>query len=59
MMKELFVPLINQIHHHLHHHILLFGTALGNHQREGYESIVSQTLGAVRTVKNTVVIHEP
>ena len=26
------IPLINQIHHNLHHHVLLFGLAFCNHQ---------------------------
>ena len=44
------IPLINQINHHLYHHILFLGTALGNHQRKGNESVIGQTLGAVGTV---------
>lgn len=29
----LLIILINQIYHHFHHHIFLFGAAFGNHQR--------------------------
>ena len=44
------IPLIYQIHHHLYHHILFLGAALGNHQRKGNEGVIGQTLGAVGTV---------
>ena len=53
------IPLINQIHHHLHHHIFLLGAALGNHQREGHEGVVRQALGAVGAVEDAVVVQEP
>ena len=44
------IPLINQIHHHLYHHILFLGATLGNHQRKGNEGVIGQTLGTVGTV---------
>ena len=44
------IPLIYQIHHHLYHHILFLGAALGNHQRKGNEGVIGQTLSAIGTV---------
>ena len=44
------IPLIYKIHHHLYHHILFLGAALGNHQRKGNEGVIGQTLSAVGTV---------
>ena len=53
------IPLVNQIHHHLHHHVLFLGATLGNHQREGHEGVVRQALGAIGTVEDAVVVQEP
>ena len=53
------ISLINQIYHYFHHHVFLFGFALGNHQREGNECVVGQPLGAVLTIEYAVVVEEP
>ena len=53
------VFLIDQVHHHLHHDILLLCLALGNHQGKCYERVVCQSLGAVFTVEDAVVVEEP
>ena len=57
--SSLFISLIDQVHYHLHHHILLFSLALGNHQRKSNESVISYTLGAVFTIEDVVVVEEP
>ena len=51
--------LVNQVHHHLNHHIFFFGLALGNHKSESHEGVVGQAFGAIRAVKNTITIEEP
>ena len=56
---SLSVVLIDQIHHHLHHHVLLLRFALGNHQREGHEGVVSDALAAVFVIEDAVVVEEP
>ena len=55
----LFILLINQVHYHLHHHIFLLSLALSNHQSQGNEGIVSQSLGAVFAIEDAVVVEEP
>ena len=50
--NPLLIPLVNQIHHDLHHYILFLGAALGNHQREGHEGVVRQALGAIGAVED-------
>ena len=57
--KKLLIVLVYQIHNHLHHHILLLGTALGNHQGECHERVVDYTLAAVCGIENVVLLHEP
>ena len=56
---DLIIALVNQVHYDLHHYILLLGTALGNHQCERYKGIVGNALGAIRTIKNSVIVQEP
>ena len=53
------ILLVNQIHHHLYHYVLLFRLALGNHQREGHEGVVGDALSAVFVIEDAVVIEEP
>ena len=53
------ISLINQIHHHFHHHVLLLCLTLCNHQGQCNKRVVSQTLCAVRTIQDAVVIQEP
>ena len=48
--RSYFIPLINQIHHHLYHHILFLGAALGYHQHKSHKGVVRQALGAVVAV---------
>ena len=55
----LYVVLINQVHDHLHHDILFFRPTLSYHQREGNKGAVGDALGAVLTVENAVIVHEP
>ena len=55
----LLIILINQIYHHFHHHIFLFGAAFGNHQREGDEGVVSYSFMPVQTIKYAILLHEP
>ena len=54
----LLILLIYQIHHHLHHHIFFLRPALGNHQREGNESVVGYALVAVLFIEHMVVVEE-
>ena len=55
----LLILLINQIHHHLHHHIFLLGPTLGNHQREGNEGVVGYALVTILCVEHMVVVEKP
>ena len=57
--KKLWIVLVYQIHNHLHHHILLLGTARGNHQGECHERVVGYTLASVCGIENAVLLHEP
>ena len=52
----LFVPLINQIYYDLHHHVFLLRLAFSDHQRQGYESVISQALRAVSTIEDTIIV---
>ena len=47
----LLIIFINQIDHHFHHHILLFCAALGNHQCESDEGVVSNALESVLDIE--------
>ena len=51
--------MVDQIYNDLHHHVLFLRPALSYHQGKGYEGVVSQSLAAVRTVENAVVVKEP
>lgn len=53
------ITLIDQVHHHLYHYILLLRLALGNHQREGNDCVIGNTLGTIFTIESTIVIHKP
>ena len=53
------IVLIDQIHHHLRHHVLLLGAALCDHQRQGHQRVVIQETRAVGTVEDAVVLQEP
>ena len=57
--KSLLILLINQIHHYLHHHVLLFRSTLGNHEGEGDKSIVGYSFVAIGSVEDTVLGEEP
>jgi hypothetical protein len=59
MFMDLSVCLIDKVYHHFYHYVFLFRLALCNHQREGNERIVSNAFGAIGTIENIVVIHEP
>ena len=51
--------MVNQVHHHLYHHIFLLGLALCNHESEHHEGIICKALGAVRAIEDAVAIEEP
>ena len=51
--------MVNQVHHHLYHHIFFFGLALCNHESERHEGIIGKALGAVRAIEDAVTIEEP
>ena len=53
------ILLINQVHHHLHHYILLLGLALGDHQGQCDQGVIGNTLAAVLAVEDAVVVEEP
>ena len=59
MLKTSDVTLIDQIDHNFHHDILFLGLALGYHQGEGNKGVVRESLCAVRTIKDAVVIEKP
>lgn len=56
---DLSVRLIDEVYHHFYHYIFLFRLALSNHQREGNERVISYAFGAIGTIEDAVVIHEP
>ena len=51
--------MVNQIHHNFHHYVLLLCPALSNHQGQGNEGVVGQTLAAVRAVEDAIVVEKP
>jgi hypothetical protein len=53
------VVLVDQIHHHLHHYVLFLGLAFGNHQGEGHQRVVGDTLGTVFVVEDAIVVEKP
>ena len=53
------ILLINQIYNHFHHDIFFLGAALGNHQGEGNEGVVGNTLWTIGTIENAVAVEEP
>ena len=55
----LLVLLVNQVHHHLHHHVFLLCLAFCNHQCQSHEGVISQALRTILTLENTIVIQEP
>ena len=57
--QPLFISLVNQVHHHLHHHIFLLGLALCNHESERHESVIGKAFGAVRAIEDAVAVEEP
>ena len=48
--SALLISLINQINHHLDHHILFFSLALSNHQGQCYEGVICQAFGAILAI---------
>ena len=54
----LYVLLVYQIYHHLHHHILLIRLALGNHQGQGNKGVVGKSFCVVCSIENVVVVGE-
>ena len=57
--QPLFISLVNQVHHHLYHHIFLLSLTLSNHKSERHESVIGKALGAVRAIEDAVAIEEP
>ena len=55
----LLVSLVNQVNHDFYHHILLLCFALGNHQGQGYEGVVCQSLRTILAIEYTIIIEEP
>ena len=53
------VVLVDQIHHHLDHHILFLRIAFRNHQGESHQSVVGDALGAVFVIEDAVIVEEP
>ncbi len=53
------VVLINQVYDNLLHRIFLFRPALGDHQGQGNQGIVGNTLRPVLIVKNAVAVEKP
>ncbi len=41
---------VNQVHDNFHHHVLFFGTAFGNQERDGDERIVRNAFASVYVV---------
>ena len=57
--NRLFISLVNQVNHHLHHHIFLLSLTLSNHESESHEGVIGKAFGAIGAVKNTVTIEKP
>ena len=51
--------MVNQVYHDFHHHVLLLSAAFSYHQRQGHEGIICQTLAAVGSIENAIVVEEP
>lgn len=49
----------NEVHHHLHHRVLLLRAALGDEKRKGNKGGVGYALGVVGMVEDAVLVHEP
>ena len=53
------VVLVDKVDDDFDHCVLFFGAAFGNHESEGDEGVVRDTLGAVLIIKDTVAVEEP
>lgn len=54
--REWLVILVDEVDDHLHHDVLLLGAALGNHQREGDEGVICNTLATIRSIQDAMVL---
>ncbi len=53
------VILVNEVHNHLHHDVLFLSAALGNHEREGNKGVIGNTLAAIQSIQNAILLHKP
>ena len=49
------VLLINQINHNFYHHVFLFRFTFSNHQGQGHEGVISQTLRAIFAIQDPLL----
>ena len=52
------VGLVDKVHHNLYHYILFLCFALGNHESEGNECVVSNSFGAIGAIEDGIVVHK-
>lgn len=53
------IILVNEVDDDFDHGVFFFGATFGNHQGEGDEGVVGNTLGAVLIIKDAVAVKEP
>jgi hypothetical protein len=56
---KLLISFINQVDNHIDDELFFFGFAFGNHQREGYQGVVCNTLSAICLVEEIIFIQKP
>ena len=55
----LIVVFVYQVNNNFYHNILLFCSALGNHQRESNEGAIRYALASIWMIENVVIVKEP
>lgn len=50
---------INKVYYYFHHHIFFFSPTLGYHKCECYKSIVGNSLRAIFTIEDSIIVHKP
>ena len=53
------VVFVDQVHHHLHHDVLLLRSALCDHQSEGHKRVVGNAFVTILGIEHMVVVEKP
>lgn len=53
------IILVYEVNDDFDHGVLFFGAAFGDHQSEGNEGVIGNSLGTVFIIKDTITIEEP